>query len=98
MVEFGIRICPDCGGDLVKYDRRKRIVRLGFGRKVWTTLTRFRCQGCRRYHREIPKNSLPFKQYDRRIVEGFRSGRLNTCMDAYEDYPCDGTIKNWKIA
>lgn len=96
MVGFGERICPDCGGKIFWFDSCKRVCRRGYGRKDILKVSRFKCENCGRIHRETPKNMMPFKQYDKRIIEGFLSGQLSTCSDAFEDYPTDLTVRIWK--
>ena len=95
MIFYGERVCSDCGGELCLFGSCKRIVRLGYGKKDILSVKRLRCMDCRKVHREVPRNMLPYKQYRKDIVEGFRSGRLSTCSDAFEDYPCDATIRLW---
>lgn len=95
MVEYGCRICPDCGGDLKRYDRCYRFIRIGYGKKVTVVLGRYYCILCGKIHRELTKRILPHYRYDKRIVMGFREGRYKTCMDAFEDYPCEVTVELW---
>lgn len=50
---------------------------------------------CNSIHREIPPEILPFKQYEKEIVEGVIEGLITSDTLGFEDYPCEMTMKRW---
>lgn len=64
MICSGERVCPKCGGELRYFDTVDRIVKEFGGRKRHVSIDRYRCKTCRSVHRELPKDILPFKQYN----------------------------------
>ena len=95
MVEEGNYRCPTCGGTLKYHDSIPRIVKTVGGVKRWDKIQRLICQNCRAVHREIPDYLFPFKHYEADIIKGFIVEQLSIFDLEYEDYPSEGTIKNW---
>lgn len=96
MVAEGVRICPKCGGELVYYDRVKRIV-VGKERlRTFIFLNRYFCIECRSYHREIPRVVFPYKHYEAEIITGVLDGFIFSDTLGFEDYPCELTMTRWR--
>lgn len=96
MVKEGVRVCPRCGGELVYYDRVKRLV-VGKERlRTFIFVKRYFCRECRSYHREIPRVVFPYKHYEAEIIEGVLDGFIFSDTLGYEDYPCELTMVRWK--
>lgn len=95
MIRCGETLCPKCGGQLAGYDHVKRTLRIGNGEKQLMTVKRFKCKRCGAMHTELPSDILPYKQYRADIIQGFQDGDLSTSELAYEDYPCDLTVRRW---
>lgn len=89
-------VCSKCGSVMKYYDRVKRTVKLTYGSKKNIYVKRYSCPKCSSICRKLPDNILPYKHYDKKIIEGFVLGRLTSELLEYEDYPCDSTIVNWK--
>ena len=77
------------------YDRVNRKVKLGGDNYYILRLYRFRCTNCRSIHRFIPPCLYSNKHYNRRIIDGFLSKKLNKNDILYEDYPTDLTVCRW---
>lgn len=90
------KVCPICGRETKRYDRVKRILRTYYGEKHWILIERYSCRVCGTVHRSLPNNLLPYKHYDRTIIEGFMAGKLTSDSLVFEDYPCEQTIKRWQ--
>lgn len=88
--------CPRCGHSAEYYDKVLRIVRTKRGKKYWQQVPRLRCLSCGHIHRTLPDTLIPFKHYERDIIDGFVSGTLSQSNLDFEDYPCDATISKWK--
>lgn len=98
MIRDGIRVCPDCGGVLVGYDHVFRTVKTKNGKKSRVRIFRFQCKSCGKVHRELPEDILPYKQYEKEIVEGVREGLISSEVLGFEDYPSESTMDRWRIA
>lgn len=96
MVDVEALYCPRCGGVLKHYDMVRRIVRTGGGVIVWFKIERVFCKECGSTHRRLPPYLSPYKQYSAKIIYGFISGQISIFDLEYEDYPCEGTVKEWK--
>lgn len=96
MSEKSKTICPVCGNACKLYDHVNRIVRFGSKKHEWCIINRYYCPVCKTVKRFLPEILYPYKQYERKIIDGFISGELNFYMIEYEDYPCEQTIKNWR--
>lgn len=88
--------CSKCGAGTIYYDTVKRTVRTTYGKTYKTCVKRYICTKCRFIHRELPDYLVPYKQYEKPIIDGFILGNLSSDMLEYEDYPCSLTIQNWK--
>ncbi len=88
--------CKKCGGHNLKHRRYlKRILKGANGSVVWVTIEQLQCKDCNMTMRNLPPNILPYKHYDREIIEGVIDGAL-TSYDLYcEDYPSEQTMKKW---
>lgn len=96
MIRKGTKRCPFCGGDLQPRGAVKRRLRLGDGDTIVIKIRRYSCKSCKRWHREIPSDVTPYKQYPDGIIGRFRSGKLSDESIGFENYPCKETIKRWK--
>ena len=95
MVHYNDSSCPSCGGSLYFYDKVKRIVKLQNGIKKETEINRVRCKSCRKTHRVIPDDIIPYKHYAKDIVQGVLRGEITSELLDFEDFPCDMTMKRW---
>jgi len=95
MITESTKICPKCGGPLKHIGRVKRKVKTNRGETYTIMLKRFKCKRCEMVHRELPSHLLPYKHYEKNIIEGFINGYLSSYDLDYEDYPCESTIKKW---
>lgn len=95
MVRMDETICPDCGGGLKYYDSVKRIIRTRGRNTKKIVIRRLRCPKCRKIHRELPNDILPYKQYETEIIQGVLDGFITTETFGYEDYPCEMTMIRW---
>lgn len=98
MVSNDVLVCPNCKGVLKYYDSVKRIVRTDNGQILWTRINRLVCCDCNATHRQLPQYLLPYRHYEERIINGFLSGALTSDNLAFEDYPCETTVKEWHDA
>lgn len=57
---------------------------------------RVKCSKCSKIRRILPKNILPYKHYEREIVEGVIEGLITSDTLGYEDYPCEMTMSRWR--
>ena len=96
MLKPTTRICPYCGGRLIKYGHVKRIVRSKNGARRWIKLQRVCCVKCLHIHRVLPSFIFPFKHYTAQIIKGFVDGTFSSLDLYFEDYPCESTIRYWK--
>lgn len=87
--------CMKCGGETVYYDKVKRVRRGKYGKKEWIYIFRVKCCECGRICRSLPIDILPFKHYDKRIVEGVIEGLISPATRGYEDYPSEQTMHRW---
>lgn len=95
MVGKNIDICPYCGGPLQPRGYIWRRIKKENGKKSRVKILRKSCKNCGKWHRVIPDNIIPYKQYTKDIIEGFAASKLNNDMLEFEDYPCDITVKRW---
>lgn len=83
-------ICPNCGGNLIIRDSKKRIVKNISGEEFIFSLRRLRCEKCHKLHEEIPDLIKPYKQYSKNAIEIAISGKCD--FYAMEDI----TVYRWK--
>jgi len=94
--EKELKVCSICGSPLKLFDRVTRIVRSEYGVVEHIKIRRFRCIECRKTHREVPDNLMPYKHYKKGIIEGFLNGSLTTDDLEYEDFPSELTVNGWR--
>ncbi len=88
--------CQSCGGEMIRYGRRKRRVLSKYREAEYVTIQRWRCKECGRMHDELPSDILPHKHYEREMVEGVQEGLVDSSILGYEDYPCEMTMRRWR--
>jgi hypothetical protein len=92
-------VCPDCGGKLEKKDWVKRIKKNAGGQTEKRMIERRRCTNpnCRKCHRLLPDDQVPFKHYDVGLIERIIDDDLTEEEAlAAEDRPCDDTKTRWR--
>lgn len=89
------KICKRCKSPLIKYGTVKRKIRIENGDSIYIKIQRWKCNKCGTIERELPDCIIPYKQYRKDIIEGFRQGSFSTDDIPFEDYPSDVTIKAW---
>lgn len=89
-------ICSECGGITKRYDKVERLIKTkgGAEKRVW--IVRTKCTKCGAIHRILPKNILPYKHYEKDIIDGVRENLIDSDTLGYEDYPCEKTMERWK--
>lgn len=89
MVNIGDEFCPNCGGKLRFYDVISRGV-LDYEReKHYISVRRLVCTNCKRVHREIPEDVIPYRRYYKHVI-------FDGQLSLIDDYPCEMTIKRWR--
>lgn len=88
--------CPFCGGKLVYYDTVKRKLYGKGGSRSVVYIQRRRCKSCRKVHRVLSDNVLPYFRYEADIVLGVAAGYISSATIGFEDYPCDRTMLRWR--
>ena len=88
--------CPKCGADMKRYDSVKRVVKTKGGVKERVLIVRAKCTNCNSVRRILPENILPYKHYEKDIIDGVVEGLITSETLGYEDYPCEETMKRWK--
>lgn len=91
-----VYICKDCGVEMKYHDKAKRRVKMKGGSSKWVYVKRYQCPKCGKIERKLPKNILPFKHYEKDIIEGVTEGWFTSDTLGYEDYPCEMTMKRWR--
>lgn len=89
------KICPICRGQLKFYDHVPRVIRSESGKIEHVKIRRFRCVECKKMHRELPDNLMPYKQFRADIIAGIVDGSIEVQDLEFEDYPCEMTMKRW---
>ncbi|MFI3173918.1 MAG: DUF6431 domain-containing protein [Bacillota bacterium] len=89
--------CPKCNLDLTYYDKVQRIIRTKNRKTEYMHLLRFQCNNCHTIHRQIPKQLFPFKQYESEVIQGVLDGIITSDILGYEDYPCEMTMRRWRL-
>ncbi len=97
MVKENETVCPICGGELRKYGSVQRIVRTKRRQSDYICLKRLQCRKCLSVHREIPEIIFPYKQYEAEMIIGVLEGFITPDVLGFEDYPCELTMKRWKM-
>lgn len=88
--------CLHCGGSMKYYDKAKRIVKGKYGKTREIYVYRYRCLQCGEIHRVIPDTLIPFKHYEREIIQGVLDGTITPETLGFEDYPSEMTMRRWK--
>ena len=96
MAEKVTERCPKCGGEQNRYGTVKRIKRSKRGETETTVLQRLQCKQCKYVHRVLPDDILPYKHYERDVIEGVQEGLIDSNVLGFEDYPCEMTMKRWR--
>lgn len=89
--------CTKCNGKTKYYDKTRRIIRLNGGKKSFIFVDRYRCEMCGFIHRILPDHTIPYKHYDSEIITGVLDGLITEETYGYEDYPCEMTMKRWRL-
>lgn len=89
-------ICTKCGGSMRYYDKAKRCIKTKGGVVEWVYVKRYECKKCGKVERKLPKNILPYKHYEKEIIDGVTEGLIDSDTLGYEDYPCEMTMKRWR--
>lgn len=87
--------CPKCGGQLKHYDTVKRIVRTKGHQTTKIDIWRFKCCQCGAFHRKLPNEIIPYKQYETEVIKGVVEGFITPETLGFEDYPCEMTMRRW---
>lgn len=97
MDSYSISVCSKCGIQLKYYDSVKRILRTKGRKTKRINIRRLRCPRCRVIHRELPDFIFPYKQYEADVIRGVLDGLITADTIGYEDYPCEMTMRRWKM-
>lgn len=95
MTECECYNCPKCNSETRMFDHVWRIVRSKNRKKTFVRICRVRCLQCGYIHRVLPKYLIPYKHYDKNIIEGVIEGLITQETLGYEDYPSETTIFRW---
>lgn len=95
MIRMNDTNCPACGGKLIFYDNVKRALRTKNRITNYIDIRRLRCTECKRVHRELPEDVLPYKRYEAEVVYGVVEGLITCETLGFEDYPCELTMQLW---
>ena len=95
MVSEDNLICPDCGAKLRKYDKVVRTVKTKRGEKIKLIIPRMYCKNCHKVHRVITEDIIPYKQYERAVIEGVREGFITPETLGFEDFPSEKQMTRW---
>ena len=96
MVKYNDSYCPECGGQLYKYDNVTRMLKTKNGAKSYVRIKRMRCTNCKRIHRQLTADILPYKHYEAEMVLGVLHGIITPEVIGFEDYPSEMTMERWK--
>lgn len=88
--------CEKCGNFCIKYGHTKRLVKTKYGERSWITVQRWRCKSCGGVYRDLPNDILPYKHYEREMIEGVQEGLIDSSVKGFEDYPCEMTMRRWR--
>lgn len=89
-------MCPKCGGEIQRYGKVRRKVLTKYRNSKWITVQRYRCKSCGHVWRDLPDDILPYKQYEREMIEGVREGLIDSDILGFEEYPCEMTMRRWR--
>lgn len=91
-------LCDICNVEMDPFDRVKRIVRTKYHRTYWVYVRRVRCPICLKTHRVLPGYIMPYKQYEKAVIFGVVEGLIDAQTLGFEDYPCELTMRRWRLA
>lgn len=91
------KYCSKCFIKTKRYDFVYRTMKLNDNKKEIIQIERFRCPKCKSIHRVLPSFIYPYKQYKASIINDVINGYIDSDTIGYEDYPCELTMKRWKI-
>lgn len=68
------------------------------GKGEWMLIERRKCTNdrCRKTHRLLPKECVPYKHYSSEMIEDVVDGVIDEDSIADEDYPSESTMKRWR--
>lgn len=89
-------MCPKCGGETQRYGKVRRKVLTKYRNSKWITVQRYRCKSCGHVWRDLPDDILPYKQYEREMIEGVQEGLIDSDILGFEEYPCEMTMRRWR--
>lgn len=96
MVKEGDEYCPVCGDKLRKYDKVKRILKTKHGLKTEIIIDRVYCKRCKKVHRVIPEEIMPYKHYEKEMILGVQEGFITPYTYGFEDFPSEKQMDRWK--
>lgn len=96
VVKDGETKCPDCGNELKHYDWVNRVLKTKRGEKQKILVERKYCKVCHKVHRVITEDIIPYKQYERPVIEGVIEGFINEETIGFEDFPSERQMKRWR--
>ena len=88
--------CTKCGGKTRKYGKVKRVVRTKNRDTSIIFMQRVQCLECGKVSRVLPDNLIPYKQYEKDVIEGVQEGLIDSDILGFEDYPCEMTMRRWR--
>lgn len=91
-----MHVCEKCGNTMIKYGTIKRVVKGKYGAKQIIKIQKVYCKFCNRYGRILPDDILPYKQYEKEIIEGVQEGLINADVLGFENYPSEKQMIRWK--
>lgn len=90
-----VKHCERCNFIMKKYDKVKRMYKSKEGEQKYVKIQRYRCPNCKHIVRSLPKYLLPYKHYEKNIIENVVSGIITPDVIGYEDFPCEMTMERW---
>ena len=91
-------MCPVCGGKLEKKGWVTRIEKKAGGGRETLLIEIRKCtnESCRKCHRLLPDELLPYKHYDAELIEAVIDGVASEEDEALEEGPSPVTMKRWQ--
>ena len=88
--------CKKCGGTNLHVRRYvDRKVKGTDGMFQIIKVKQYICEDCKATMRHLPTNLMPYKQYERSIIEGVIDGSLTSELMYGGAYPAEETMKLW---
>lgn len=88
--------CSKCGKEMKRYDKVIRKIRSKNGEKTEIKIQRHYCKSCSIYKRDFPDQIMPYKRYEREIIEGVQEGLITADTLGFEDYPSEKQMERWR--